>query len=276
MKRTLNIIGGGRVGKVLGRLFASAGAFTVQDVLNRSVESAQRAVEFVGEGRAVSDTSQLRPADVYLVAVPDDQIAACCARLGASIPLQRGAVVFHCSGARSSLDIVAALPPSVAAASVHPVRSFADPAFVAAHFDDTFCSIEGAEAALQVLEPALRAIGARVIRVDGQHKILYHAASVFASNYLVALFDIALRAYEAAGIPEDVAREMMAPLARESADNVFRLGAQRALTGPIARGDWDTVVRQQQAVDQWHGPYGEVYRALAEATRELAARSRDT
>lgn len=276
MKRTLNIIGCGRVGKVLGRLFASAGAFTVQDVLNRSVESAQRAVEFLGGGRVASDIAQLRPADVYLVSVPDDQIAACCGQLGASLESRPGAVVFHCSGARSSLDIISVLPPSVATASVHPVRSFADPALVAAHFEGTSCSVEGAEEALQILEPALRAIGARVIRIDGGHKILYHAASVFASNYLVTLFDIALQAYKAAGIPQDVAREMMAPLARESADNVFRLGAQRALTGPIARGDWDTVARQQQAVEQWHGPYGEVYRALAEATRELAARSKGT
>ncbi|HEY0061630.1 MAG TPA: DUF2520 domain-containing protein, partial [Telluria sp.] len=120
--------------------------------------------------------------------------------------------------------------------------------------------------------PAFGAIGARTVQIDAAAKTLYHAASVFASNYLVTVLDAALRAYQAAGIPEAVARELAAPLAEESMANVFRLGAGAALTGPIARGDFATVARQQAALDEWNGPSGELYRALAAATTGLAQR----
>lgn len=74
---------------------------------------------------------------------------------------------------------------------------------------------------------------------------------MFASNYLVTVLDAALRAYQAAGIPEPVARELAQPLVTEAVANVFRLGAAPALSGPIARGDSATVQRQLQAVQQW-------------------------
>jgi predicted short-subunit dehydrogenase-like oxidoreductase (DUF2520 family) len=69
-----------------------------------------------------------------------------------------------------------------------------------------------------------------------------------------------------------VARQLAAPLASETLANVIRLGAGPALTGPIARGDVDTVARQQAALDAWDGPSGELYRALALATTALAQR----
>ena len=104
---------------------------------------------------------------------------------------------------------------------------------------------------------------------------MYHAASVFASNYLVTVLDAALRAYQAAGIPEQVARELARPLATETLENVFRLGPRAALSGPIARGDFATVARQQAALDGWDAPTGELYRALAEATTSLARRANE-
>jgi predicted short-subunit dehydrogenase-like oxidoreductase (DUF2520 family) len=101
---------------------------------------------------------------------------------------------------------------------------------------------------------------------------VYHAASVFASNYLVTVLDAALRAYQAAGIPADVARELARPLATETLANVFRLGPEMALSGPIARGDTATVARQQAAVEDWDAPAGALYEALAAATWDLAGR----
>ncbi len=95
---------------------------------------------------------------------------------------------------------------------------------------------------------------------------------MFASNYLVTVMDAALRAYQAAGMPEDTARALAGPLATETLANVLRMGAGPALTGPIARGDLATVARQQAALDAWDGSTGALYRALAEATAGLAQR----
>lgn len=271
MAAVINLIGAGKVGRVLGRLLAESG-MALQDVLTRSEASARDAVAFIGAGRAVAGMDQLRPADIWLLAVGDDEIAPVCAQLSATYSLA-GNVVFHCSGAKSSEELQAAA--GAFAASVHPVRSFADPAHVALHFRDTFCGVEGDPRALAVLTPAMQAIGARVVPIDAAAKTVYHAASVFASNYLVTVIDAALRAYQAAGIPEGVARDLLAPLATETLANVLRMGPEAALTGPIARGDLATVARQQAALDAWEGATGQLYGALAEATTRLAGRRGD-
>ena len=269
---SLNIVGGGHVGKVLARQFAAGGAFRIQDVCNRTLASAQDAVGFIGSGRAVATVAQMQPAGVTMLAVPDDQIVAGCAQLVQAGLLGPGSIVFHCSGALSSHDLAAARASGAVLASVHPVRSFADVAQVAAQFAGTFCSIEGDAPAVELLRTALERIGAQVIAIDASAKTLYHAASVFASNYLVSLMDVALRTYAAAGIPDDTARRLAQPLVTETVANVFRLGPAQALSGPIARGDWATVAKQQRAVDGWDPQAGALYELMAELTAELARR----
>ena len=270
---SLTVVGGGHVGRVLGRLFARAGAFALQDIVARSVDSAAQAQAFIGAGAPAAAGGALRQADVYMLTVSDDQIVPACEALVASVPL-KGAVVFHCSGALASDRLAAARAAGAHVASVHPIRSFADTESVAAGFAGTFCGVEGDQQALDVLLPALAAIGGRAVQIDPAAKTVYHAAAVFASNYLVTVIDAALRAYQAAGIPEAVARELARPLALESMENAFRLGAAPALTGPIARGDMATVQRQQDAVAAWDGATGRLYEALVPPTVALAGRKR--
>lgn len=270
---TLNLVGAGHVGRALARLFASGGAFTVQDVLTRNAASAREAVDFIGAGQACTTLVQMRPAQVWMLAVGDDAIVPANEALATHGQLA-GAIVFHCSGAKASGELQAARAAGAHVASVHPVRSFADPQAVAADFAGTFCGIEGDEEALGLLEPAFAAIGARLVRIDPAAKTVYHAAAVFASNYLVTVVDAALRAYEAAGVPAEVARELARPLATEALANVFRLGPEAALSGPVARGDFATVARQQEAVMRWDAPTGRLYESLVPPTVELARRKR--
>jgi len=268
---TLNLVGAGHVGRVLGRLFAASGAFALQDVLTRSPASAQAAVAFIGAGQACTDAMQLRPAQAWLLAVSDDQIEPVAAQLAQTHDLT-GAVVFHCSGAKASAALQAVGAGGALVASVHPIRSFADPQQVAREFAGTFCGVEGDAAALALLGPAFETIGACLVPIDGAAKTVYHAAAVFASNYLTTVLDAALRAYQAAGIPEAVARELAQPLATETLANVFRLGPAAALSGPIARGDLATVARQEQALLDWDEATGHLYGALVPPTTDLARR----
>lgn len=272
MTATLNLVGAGHVGRALGRLFHARAVFSVQDVLTRTPASAHAAVAFIGAGRVVEGMADLRPAAVWMLAVADDQIAPVARTLLQAGVIDQGATVFHCSGAKASNELAPLANAGARVASVHPVRSFADPEAVAANFDGTFCGVEGDADALALLLPAFTAIGARTVALDPAAKTVYHAASVFASNYLVTVLDAALRAYQAAGIPPEVARELARPLAGETLANVLRLGPELALSGPIARGDAATVARQQAAVSAWDAPAGQLYEALASATWDLARR----
>ena len=268
----LSIVGTGRVASALGRVFCDGKLVTLHDVLGRSAASAESAVNFIGTGRAVVACADMRSADLILLAVPDDRIAGCCAQLVTSGMLQTGTIVFHCSGALDAEILASARSAGAVVASVHPVRSFADPAAVARDFVGTCCGIEGDPEATAVLRELFEAVGARVIPIDGAHKTLYHAAAVFASNYTVTLIDVAMQTYAKAGVEPALALQMIAPLLRESAENAFRLGPEAALTGPVARGDTATVTRQHDALAIWNPAHAALYARLAETTAALAAR----
>lgn len=269
---SLNIIGAGKVGRVLGRLFAQRQVFQVSQVFSRSALSVEQAVAFIGTGAPVTDFAELTSADLTMLTVPDDQIALVCAELAALGLFKPGGIVFHCSGAKASTELSAATTVGAAVASLHPACSFADTLQLATHFTGSICSLEGDEAALQVLRPALLAIQAEVVQISAANKMLYHAGSVFANNYLVTLMDVALQTYQAAGLPADVAKAMAETLARQSLDNVFKLGTVAALTGPIARGDMTTVAKQTEVVRDWNAAAGNLYAAFATPTVTLAAR----
>lgn len=272
MSKSITLIGAGHVGKTLGKLWTQHQALRLQDVLTQSLESAQRAITFIGAGQAVDNYASLQPADVYLIATPDDRIEASCAALAQTGLLTADTIVFFCSGALPSSVLQLAIDKGAATASIHPIRSFAQPEQVVQDFAGSWCGMEGDPRALDVLAPAFTAIGAQLAPIRAEAKIHYHAGAVFACNYLVTLLDIARQSYARAGIAPDVALQMMAPLVRETVENVFRLGPESALTGPVARGDMETANRQWQAVAAANPAHGELYRQCMTLTAELAAR----
>ena len=272
MRPSLSIIGSGHLAKTLGRLWPQHGDVDLRDVLSRSLTRADAACRFIGDGTPIVEYAALRPVDIYLIATPDDQIAGCCEQLAASNLLRPGVVVFHCSGALPSTVLSPAKTCGALIASIHPVRSFASPEQVALSFAGTWCGVEGDEAALVLLRPLFIGIGAQLVDIDTAAKTVYHAAAVFACNYLVTLLDVALQAYGHAGIPQSVAMQMMAPLVTKTVEQAFTAGTAAALSGPIARGDMATVEKQQQAVAAWDADKGALYALLAAETMALAQR----
>jgi predicted short-subunit dehydrogenase-like oxidoreductase (DUF2520 family) len=267
---TLNIIGAGRVGRTLAALWRAQGVYEIGAVCNRTRPSAQDAVRFIGAGVAAGDLSAMPPAPVWMVATPDGEIAEAATALAASGLLRTQDVVFHCSGALASDVLRERIVGEVPVASVHPLKTFADPAVALRTFAGTYCTAEGDAAALAVLMPAFESIGARVSTIAAQSKTLYHAASVMVCNYLTALMEAGLKCYEQAGLPRATASAMMEPLVRETVDNLFRLGTVNALTGPIARGDHAVVVRQLAALQAFDSRIAEIYRSLGAVAVELS------
>jgi len=250
--RALNIVGCGRAGRTFARLFAKGHAFVLQDLMDANAAAARACAQFAESGRPVRRIADMRPAPVWLIATPDGAIVDAVNALVEAGRIERGNVVVHLSGATPSLDMVAAIEIGAHVGSFHPLKTFADPGHAAASFAQTYVALEGDRKALKIMRVALRKIGARVFEIAPQDKVLYHAGSVIVCNYLVALLEAGLRAYEAAGIRLETGYKLMEPLVRETVDNVFRSGTVRSLTGPIARGD-DAVVKRQvtnlQAVD---------------------------
>ena len=268
--KTLNIIGAGRVGRTLAALWRQRGVLVIESVLNRTPASARDAVAFIGAGRAADSLHDMPPADLWMLATPDSEIASAAQALAAGAKLRAGDVVFHCSGTLPSSALRAAMVEGVHLASVHPLKSFADLHDAVRTFAGTWCAAEGEPMALALLKPAFEQIGAHVTAIDPQFKTIYHAASVMVCNYLTALMEAGLQCYEKAGVPRATASVIMEPLVRETVDNVFRLGTVKALTGPIARGDHTVVARQLSALQAFDPGIAEMYRALGAMAVELS------
>lgn len=268
--KTIAIVGAGNVGRTLGRLFRAGEIFRVGHVYSRTEAKAREAADFIGAGRPVWTLTEVEPAEVTLIATADDAIAPTCDALFAGAPATAGGTVFHCSGATPSSVLEGARERGRAIASLHPMKSFADPATSVESFPGTYCAVEGDAAAVALLTDAVQAVGGQPFTIATEEKLIYHAAAVFVCNYLPPLVEAGLACCAKAGVARDQATAVLRPIVEETVANIFAVGPARALTGPIARGDATLVERQLAAVEAWRPDYGEIYRALAGATVELA------
>lgn len=270
MRKILNIVGAGRVGSTLARLWVNTGVFEVGQIVNSTLASAERAVCFIGGGEACQNMSAQHSSSLWLIGVHDSVIQTTVTGLARERIVKEGDIVFHLSGSLGAVALGDLAAQGALTASVHPVRSFVAPLSDREHFAGTWCAVEGNPQAIAVLGPALEHIGAQVLTIDADNKLLYHAASVFSCNYLSALMEVALRCIEASGVERHLGLALLEPLVRGTVDNLFSRGPASALTGPIARGDHRLVARQLAAVSRWNDDYGWLYGELGKVAIELA------
>ncbi|MEQ1536451.1 MAG: DUF2520 domain-containing protein [Burkholderiaceae bacterium] len=279
--KTLNIIGAGRVGRSLAHLWHKQGVFAVQDVLTRSQASADAAVQFIGAGRAVTQLSDMCAADVWMLAVPDGQIKNIALELSnevknsalAGVFIASNAIIFHCSGALSSAELQplkSITNQGLQIASAHCILSFSKPSSAVAQFAGTPCALEGDAAATQALQLVFEAIGANCFDLAAKDKVLYHAAAVFATNFLPVLQVVAADLWQSTGMPKDLIAPLNASLLQKAVQNIAAQGAAKALTGPAARGDTELVALQGAAVAEWNDQAGRAYAALSQLASRIA------
>lgn len=266
----VNIIGAGRVGQTLACLFRKHHLAQIGGVVNRSLASAVHAVSILGEGRACVDCSALPDATLTLLTTPDDQLPTVCHMLLQAKVLRPGQYVVHCSGSLSSTILADLRTEGVYIASLHPMQTFAAVALAVDHFPGTYCAIEGDEAAFAFLAPLLETMGAYPYRLSTAQKALYHVAGVFASNYMVTLADVARQCLKTAGLTDPVAKNILLNLMHGSLANFEALAHPReALTGPLQRGDAQTIQRHLQALSDTNDTYAALYASLGLATLPL-------
>jgi predicted short-subunit dehydrogenase-like oxidoreductase (DUF2520 family) len=261
----VNLIGAGKVGQTLARLIAASTGYQLGNVYSRSVSSAEEAVKAAGQGTAKSALTDMAPADLWLICVPDDQITATAQALSqAQVP---PSVALHCSGFLDASALVPLTELGWQTASCHPVLSFADPAIAAGQIAGTYCAVEGSAA--HCATALITALHGHPFPVNAAQKALYHAAAVFSNNFTTVLQAIAQEAWAAADVPPDVAKALGQKLLDGTAASVARLGPSAALTGPAARGDDAVLTRQGAAVGDWHPEAGSLYQTFSTLARRL-------
>ena len=240
----LAVVGRGRLGSALHAALAVTGS-RVQGPLGRSERPPT-------------------PVDAVLLCVPDAEIPAAAAAVAGTARF-----VGHTSGA-SPLEAVA--PAGATAFGLHPLQTFAG-GESPQRFHDAGCAVAGeTDAALALATGLAQSLGMRPFPIADSDRAAYHAAASIASNFLVTLQAAAEDAAAAAGLERAEARRLLAPLVRATVDNWAAQGPERALTGPVARGDEETVQRQRQALEERAPHLLELFDVMATRTRSVAGR----
>jgi predicted short-subunit dehydrogenase-like oxidoreductase (DUF2520 family) len=201
--------------------------------------------------------------ETIVLCVPDAQIPAAAAAVAGATQL-----VGHTSGATP----LSALEPAGAEAfGIHPLQTFAGEPGDAERFAGAGCAIAGSSpSALETARRLALLLGMEPFEIEDGGRAAYHAAASVASNFLVTLQHAAETIAAAAGLEPQDARRLLAPLVRSTVDNWALLGPERALTGPVARGDELTLAAQRAAVRAAEPRLLALFDALVEETRALA------
>lgn len=242
MTDSLAVIGPGRMGLALGGALHHAGALESLSFFGRSPEPPPHPLfdgtdvhYAMGTGRPPDGTN------ILILAVPDDVLHDVANEVARDGPAPPACVALHLSGALST-DVLAPLHGGgYIIGSLHPLQTVADAWSGVERLRGCAYAIAGEPGALTATRRLVAALDGRALVIPPALRPLYHAAAVFASNYVLAAAAVVARTLGEAGIDEDDAVAATLPLMRGTMDNVEQLGLSAALTGPVARGDADTV-----------------------------------
>jgi predicted short-subunit dehydrogenase-like oxidoreductase (DUF2520 family) len=216
---------------------------------------------------AAKQLHSLQPADVFLITVPDDQIAGVAAELSS---LSFTATALHTSGALSAEVLAPLRERGWRIGSVHPLMSVSDAREGDAALRGGYWSIEADKTTLRLAKTIVSDLAGKSFSIRSEDKPLYHAAAVMAAGNVVALFDVALEMLVHCGLTRKTARSVLLPLIASTIHNLETKDPAQALTGTFARGDVDTVKRHLAALKNKDlADALELYRLLGERSLKL-------
>ena len=276
VRPNVGFIGAGALASTLA-IALSASGWKVDAVASRSHPSAHRLARLIPGCHAVTNPQDVvdRCRLIFLT-VPDDAIS----QVASSINWSKDHGVVHCCGAAASDLLDSAATYSALCGSFHPLQTFtllpADEdsrtltALARSRFNGVTFAVEATGWLRQALHSMASDLGGRTIEVSPEHRPLYHASAVMSCGALVTLLRSAADLWQEMGVDRQTAFQALLPLARTTMENAATLGPEAATTGPVTRGDVDTVRAHLQAL-KTVAP--EVLPLYTEMTRVLIAHS---
>jgi predicted short-subunit dehydrogenase-like oxidoreductase (DUF2520 family) len=272
-KPSIAIVGPGRLGRALALELTRAG-YSISEIVSRDTAASKRKARELArkvDGQASTSDSACLNADLVWFCVPDREIAVASHQLASAIAWKKK-IAFHSSGALASDELKALRRRGASVASVHPLMTFVSgsiPSLKGVPF-----AVEGDATAVRAARRIVWNLGGEAFTIRKQHKAAYHAWGAFTSPLLVATLVTGERLARAAGLSAVEARKKMLPIVRQTITNYEALGPAGAFSGPIVRGDTETVRKHLQVLKKVPQAR-DVYLALARAAvRYLPVRNR--
>jgi len=242
----LGFIGAGTVGTALSVRLSNKG-YQVIAVSSRSQASAENLAQAVNGCRVFNNKQDVADtAELIFITTPDDVIAS----VASEIQWHRGQSVVHCSGALSTDILESAKKLGAQVGAFHPLQTFASVKQAIENIPGSTFAVEADEPLLSTLKDMATALDGHWIELKASDKVAYHAAAVIACNYLVTLVKLATDLWQSFNIPPSQATQALLPLIRGTIRNIDTVGIPQCLTGPIARGDIETIKKHLGALQR--------------------------
>ena len=268
MTEAIGIAGAGRVAQAMGRLLLDRG-FPVSCIASRDAERASAAAMFLGRGvRAVGYCEIAQHTRRILIAVPDSAVADV-SNLIADAGI-RGGIALHTCGTKGPDALQRLMDRGVSCGTIHPLQTIVNAEQGVRALCGCAFAVDGDGPAIRWAEEIAAKFEGEVLRVPPELRPLYHAGAVMASNYLVGLIGAAQHLMEMAGVRREGSLRALAPLLRATLENVLQQGPVAALTGPIERGDSETVAAHLLALGTAPEQIQLLYRAAGLEVLEIA------
>jgi predicted short-subunit dehydrogenase-like oxidoreductase (DUF2520 family) len=262
----IGFIGAGTVGTALAVRLAGKG-YPVVAVSSRSRASAKKLAQAAGgcpvfgSSQAVADN-----AEMVFITTPDGAIAS----VVSEVSWRPGQSVVHCSGADSTAILEPAREAGAKVGAFHPLQTFASPRQAIENIPGSTFALEAEEPLLGTLKDMAAALDGHWVELKAGDKVLYHAAAVFACNYLVTLVKLATDLWQTFDVSPPQATKALLPLLRGTLHNIETIGIPNCLTGPIARGDIGTINKHLDALETTAPQLLSTYRELGRQTIPIA------
>lgn len=262
----IGFIGAGTTGTALAVQLARTG-YNVIAVASRTRRSADNLAARIESCTAYDSAQEVADAaQLVFITTPDDIISP----VALQVKWHSGQYVVHCSGAHS-IDILA--PAASAGAEtgcIHPLQTFASVEQAINNLPGSTFAIEAESELQDSLKKMAIALGGSYVLVTAEDKVLYHAAAVFACNYLVTLVKLATDLWKGFEISQKHTVQSLMPLLRGTLSNIENVGLPDCLTGPIARGDRGTIEKHLNALAKEKPALLESYKLLGRQTIPIA------
>jgi predicted short-subunit dehydrogenase-like oxidoreductase (DUF2520 family) len=269
----IGFIGAGKVGTAFGKYLTENG-YKIIGYYSKNYTSAQKAANLTDSTAYDKIEDLVFEVNTLFITTPDDVIKEVCDFLVTKKLINKSYIICHMSGGLSSDILKNAKDIGCSVYSLHPMQAFADIESSVKELKNTIFSIEGCEKKIQYLITLINELGNEIFLIDSKTKAIYHAAACVASNYLVTLIDYAVNLLNEIGLEKNLAIKAINPLLMGTVKNIAQMDTEKALTGPIARGDLKTIKKHLHDIDLYCPHNLDFYKFLGKKTVELAKKEK--
>lgn len=262
----VGFIGAGKMGFTFGKHLCLQSKLELVGYYSRHLESAKAAAEFTDTKYYESLEELVFDADALFLTVPDGQISVMVEQLDRLGAVMDGKILIHTSGALSS-RVFSGISYPIYGYSIHPIYAVNSKLTSYKHFGECFITMEGHAKYLEMFQSLFENLGHKTKVISAEDKTKYHSSAVFASNLVVGLYQMASELLSQCGFTQTEAKDALSTLFYNNAKNILAYGTKKALTGPVARGDIETVSEHMKVLS---GNYLNAYKAISDCLIEIA------